>query len=191
MGSWEELGEAPSVKTPRRLCRFTATTSDWKARGIEAEQPRPPTRRSPNERTTSGKPKFDIFVGSSFARRPHQTSLPSPWSGQSTPAERPGGYQPDFLTAHVKSASQMLAPRPAHVPPASGPTSQGWHRQHRWTPKRKSAAGDLVEEPCTKFAGASAYGADTFMNAHVQQLHEREERAAPRSANQRLATTRG
>ena len=40
---------------------------------------------------------------------------------ESTPAERPGGYQPDFLTAHVKSASQMLAPRPAHVPPpASG-----------------------------------------------------------------------
>ena len=93
---------------------------------------------------------------------------------ESTPAERPGGYQPDFLTAHVKSASQMLAPRPAHVPPPASGYEPKVGTDSIAIAQAKKAQQAISSKSPTKFAGASAYGADTFMNAHVQQLAERE-----------------
>ena len=98
-----------------------------------------------------------------------QQSSPEPWRG-------PVEYQPDFLTAHVRSVSKQLAPKAnASQTTLFAPAAVGSDSVMVAQAKRAQAAVSGVDHK-PKPAVAN-YGADTFMAAHLQQMQAAAMRA--------------
>ena len=143
-------GRAPSVKTPRRLCRFTATTSDWKARGIELFKLNSHDLRPDAVQTNERLRSLSLTFSSEARLRGARTKPRSRRHGRGRIHSRGA---PRRLPARLPYRARQVGVADARAATCARATAgerlraKGWHRQHRDRPSEESAAGDLVEEP--------------------------------------------
>ena len=93
---------------------------------------------------------------------------------QSVPARPTPNYQPDFLTAHVRTVSKQLAPQKA----GSRVSSSGFGSDGLALTQAKqaqSAISGSPEKAAPRVVNAPpAYGSDTFMHNHLHSLSQQK-----------------